>query len=97
MSLIPQAFNNNNKKKRKKKEISKGGEKNKRNGKEREGVTIKLRATLQPSVPAPNNRQRVEEIFGRSSEGRRRHCINLRFKSTEPLASLLTHMKRSEV
>lgn len=40
-------------------------------------------ATLQPRVPAPNNKHRVCEIACKSSEGNNRHLINLRLRSTE--------------
>ena len=50
--------------------------------------TNKHLATLQPSVPAPNNRQRVVLIFSRFSSGSRRQRISFKFKSTADSANL---------
>ena len=51
-------------------------------------LTISDRATLQPSVPAPSKRHLVADIVSRSSDGRRRHRINFKFKSTADSANL---------
>ncbi len=45
-------------------------------------------ATLQPKVPEPNNKHLVCDTLVRSSSGRRRHRINLRFRSTADSANL---------
>lgn len=44
--------------------------------------TIRHRATLQPSVPAPKSRQRKPSSASRSSSGAKRHFINLRLSPT---------------
>ena len=50
------------------------------------------RATLQPRVPAPNNKHRVCLAFSKSRVGRIRHLINFRLRSTADLDKYLGSM-----
>ena len=50
--------------------------------------TSRLRATLQPRVPAPKRRHLVDETISRLSDGIRRHRMRRRFRSTDVVASL---------
>lgn len=51
-------------------------------------LTIKLRATEQPRVPAPKSKHFNCECFLRSKSGSKRHFISFRFKYTPVSANL---------
>lgn len=53
-------------------------------------LTMSVRATLQPSVPAPSKRHLVDTTLSKSREGTSRQRINFRLRSTDDSASL-TH------
>lgn len=52
------------------------------------GLTIKVLATLQPSVPAPSSRHLADTIFSKSRVGTNRQHINFKLRSTDDSANL---------
>lgn len=51
-------------------------------------LTIKVLATLQPSVPAPSSRHLADTIFSKSRVGTNRQHINFKLRSTDDSANL---------
>lgn len=53
-------------------------------------LTISMRATWHPSVPAPNRRHLVADKMFKFKEGKARHLISFKFKSAADIANLFT-------
>lgn len=51
-------------------------------------LTISIRATWHPSVPAPKRRHLAADKALRFSEGNARHLISFKFKSAAAIANL---------
>lgn len=51
-------------------------------------LTISMRATWQPRVPAPNKRHFVVDNMVKFKDGNTRHLISFRFKSAADIAIL---------
>jgi hypothetical protein len=51
-------------------------------------LTMSVRATWQPRVPAPRSKHLVDAMRGKSSDGNNLHLINFRFRSAADSANL---------
>jgi len=52
-------------------------------------LTISMRATWHPSVPAPRRRHFMEDKASKFRDGKARHLISFKFKSAADMANLI--------